>query len=193
MYIDIAVLINREIQNIVRKITLNLYLEYGLDLLATLLPQHVSLKSAFQVDHINDMEAYFDSFSKRIEPFAFELKNIELVNFEKNGTMNEVIWMNVSDNEYLKKLHDQINQDLKKAYNIPLSMIDGGAFNFHSTLFYRTTNDLPLENYEKAFQQIKEKDLCLICNPREIALFCSPKDQKNLFTSSFIYKVLPIG
>ena len=192
MYIDIALLINREVQNTVRKLTLNLYLEYCLDLVATLLPQHVSLKSAFQVDKIEDIESYFDTFAQRIEPFAFELQNIELINFEKEGSMREVIWMNIAQNDYLMKLHTQINKDLTEL-GIPLSPFDGDAFNFHSTLFYRASDKVSLEVYEKAFLEIKEKNLSLICKPREIALFCSPTNQKNLFESSFIYKVLPIG
>lgn len=193
MLIDIALLINREVQNKIRKLILSLFLEYGLDIVSTILPQHVSIKSAFQVDKIDDIESYFDAFAKRIEPFAFELKNIELVNFEKNGSMNEVIWMNVADNDYLGKLHGQINSDLKEQFGIMLSAFDGDAYNFHSTLFYRTNEKLSLEVYEKAFREIKEKNLDLICNPREIALFCSPIDQQNLFISSFIYKVLAIG
>jgi 2'-5' RNA ligase len=192
MYIDIALLINREVQNTVRKLTLNLYLEYCLDLVATLLPQHVSIKSAFQVDKIEDIESYFDTFAQRIEPFAFELQNIELINFEKEGSMRELIWMNIAQNDYLMKLHAQINKDLTEM-GIPLSPFDGDAFNFHSTLFYRASEKVSLEVYEKAFLEIKEKNLSLICQPREIALFCSPTNQKNLFESSFIYKVLPIG
>jgi 2'-5' RNA ligase len=193
MIVDLALLVGYEVQNLIRKLTLQMHLEYGLDLVATLLPQHVSVKSSFQVDSMGDLENYFDGLAKRLSPFVFELQNIELVNFEKDGVMNEVIWINVRPNETLKKIHHQINQELLEYLVIPLSVIDGEAFNFHSTLFYRSNNKTPLELYEKAFQEIKDKKLDLTCVAREIALFCSPTKRENLFLSSFIYKLLPLG
>lgn len=189
----LAILINREVQNLIRKLTLQMHVEYGLDLVATLLPQHVSLKSSFHLEKIDVLDDYFDSLATSIRPFVFDLEQIELVNFEKDGIMNEVIWINVRENQILQAIHQRINQELKDQFNIPMSPFDGDAYSFHSTLFYRTTNQVPLEIYEKAFQEIKEKNLDLTCVAREIALFCSPQENENLFLSSFSYRILPLG
>lgn len=193
MQVDLAVLVNWEIQNLIRKMILKMHLIYGLDLVSTLLPQHVSIKSAFEVDRVDELEIYFDHLAKHISPFVFELQNIELVNFEKEGVMNEVIWINVKENQALNNLHHRVNQELKDSLGIPLSPLDGEVFSFHSTLFYRSTNKVPLELYEQAFQEIKQKNLNLTCVAHEIAMFCSPVKQENLFFSSFTYKQLPLG
>lgn len=193
MYIDLALLVEREIQNIIRNIILKLHMDYNLELVSALLPQHVSLKSPFSISNMDYIENYFNELAKSIEPFEFKFQNIELINFEKMEIMNEVIWIDVEENPVLREIHKKINQDLKDRFDIPLSPFDGDMFHFHSTLFYHFSNEVSLDVYEKAFQDIKQKHLGLNCRSNEIALFCSPSQRENIFYTSIVYKILPLG
>jgi len=193
MYLDIALLIDQETQNSIRKLILKLHIEYGLELVAALLPQHISLKSSFTLKNIDEIETYFDNLAVSLEPVDFKLQNIELINFEKKGIMNEVIWIDVEENSDLRNIHKKVNRDLKDKFDIPLSPFDGDMFHFHSTLFYRFNNQTPMEIYEKAFQDLKEKHIGSNCRSSEIALFCSPMQREKIFGTSIVYKVLPLG
>lgn len=192
MQIDIALLLPIETQNQIRKLILNLHLKEGLSLEATLLPQHISLKSAFIIDKMETIEPYFDNLAKTITPLTLELSTIELVNFEKQEGSNVLLWINVSENQQLKDWHHLICNDFKNL-GIPLSPFDGEGFNFHSTLFYRSDDSVPMEQYENAFRTIQEKELSISCTPSKIALFCATRPGKNPFLSSFTYKILPLG
>jgi hypothetical protein len=56
----IALLANREIQNYARRIVFDLNRKYGIRLLASLLPAHISLKQPFSFDSMEKLEKYFD-------------------------------------------------------------------------------------------------------------------------------------
>ena len=192
MQINFALLLPIEAQNLIRKLILSIHVSHGLDLYATLLPQHISLKSSFMVDQMESIEPYFDSLAKAMTPVPVELSQIKLVNFEKKEESNILLWIEVIENNQLKEWHHLICEDFKNL-GIPLSPFDGEAFSFHSTLFYRSDEKVPMEQYEKAFRTIQEKELAFPCTPTKIALFCAPKPGENPFLSSFTYKIVPLG
>ena len=160
IYVWIALLFSEDFQNYIRENAKPIGIANNLDFVAFTLPQHVSLKISFpcrESDFLSiseELEKYFSS----VDPFIIEFEEIELVKGNNN-----IIWINIKENNYLRKMHNDINAKLLDDYNIGLSGYDGEEFRFHSTLF---TDDksVSYESYEKAFNSLRD----LPCDRRQI-------------------------
>jgi 2'-5' RNA ligase len=151
MYIWVAVLFNKEFEKAIREQAIKIGDKNNLDSVAFDLPQHISLKISFPCNDVNVSEVvdYLVSYLEGIEPFMVKINNIELV-----AGNNNIIWMNILENEILRELHNNINGNLLKMYNIKFHEFDGKKFKFHSTLFIDDKN-IDVNNYKKAFEELQ--------------------------------------
>ena len=91
------------------------------------LPQHISLKISFDAgDNWKAVLDWLKDWCKKQQPFAVKLKSPEQV--------PGVLWIPAEENETLRKLHQDLDQQLEARFGIPQHLFDKD-FRFHSTLF----------------------------------------------------------
>ena len=98
----------------------------GLDTVAFLLPQHISLKISFQTDDPDAVLADLTAFLQDQEPFPVRIRNAEQA--------GNILWMPAVENATLRALHEQLDTRLQDRFGIPQHEFDKW-FLFHSTLF----------------------------------------------------------
>ena len=106
--------------------------QIGLDTVAFLLPQHVSLKISFWTEMdaqvIEDLTAYLSSQ----KPFTLRIRNAEQA--------GQILWLPVAENEVLQRLHAELDARLEEGFGIRQHAFDK-QFLFHSTLFLDTDTE----------------------------------------------------
>lgn len=192
MYICFALLLPHQIQNEIRKTILQLSLKYPMDLVASLLPQHISLKISFKLPEIERIEKYFDEFAKEINRFSVNFLKVDLLEFEKDGKKKGLLWLDVEENQILRVLHEKLNRELKEKFDIGLASYDGDGYHFHSTLFHDGLKDVPFEAYEQVYSELKDINYRMSADINEIAMFISNHDEEILGGTFITYKVLKL-
>ena len=104
----------------------------GLDTVAFLLPQHVSLKISFQSEIYDEILDYLEDFLSKQSPFSLRIQNPEQA--------GSILWMPVEENLRLRQLHEQLDAQLEQHFGIPQHRFDK-YFLFHSTLFMDSDTD----------------------------------------------------
>lgn len=126
MYIWIGCKLPEEFEKEIRAHCLALNEQIGLDPVAFLLPQHVSLKISFETDLAEEILEDLTQFAAEQRPFAVRIKGIEQA--------GNILWMPVAENDRLRQLHDALDARLEHSFGIPQHEFDK-CFLFHSTLF----------------------------------------------------------
>ncbi|HQF63201.1 MAG TPA: 2'-5' RNA ligase family protein [Anaerolineaceae bacterium] len=173
MYFCIAGLLDDVSQNEIRKKALRILRQYGLGVTALLLPQHVSLKISFSTDRVDDLVDYFGALCLKHRPVQVDFQNLEVVAVEDRGAKSGVLWYNARENNSLRKIHNQMNNDLPPLLGIVNSSIDGDGFRFHSTIAYG----------QKTYEEYRKIHAAIACEFEEIstridkvAIFCCVED-----------------
>ena len=141
MKIGFGILLEDEAFNFVRSIELELFHKFGL-LRGIKQPPHITIKSPFYTDKVEPFYQYLKDLSKRIKPFEIKLEGFG--HFEK-----KVIFLNVKENPFLKKLHLKIIKELKEKFDVKPSKLEGKSIKFHSTIALKDFS-------EKEFKKIKK-------------------------------------
>lgn len=126
MYIWIGCKLPEEFEQEIRRHCLTLNRQIGLDTVAFLLPQHVSLKISFKTDRVEEILGDLTQFAAEQSPFTVRIKGIEQA--------GNILWMPVTENDRLRQLHDALDARLEHRFGIPQHEFDK-CFLFHSTLF----------------------------------------------------------
>ena len=178
----IALLADCQVQNYVRRMVFELEQATQIELLASLLPAHISLKQPFSFENMDRLESYFDALAAQIAPFQIELDEIYFTEWEGNG----ILGINVKETEILRGLHNQINCELSKLFVNTSAPHDGASYYFHMTIELGKVEDQ--NPYRDYFDGLESRAVNLAYQAKQIALFYSPDHQR-----SFIcYKVLPL-
>lgn len=128
MYIWTGLIFNRDNENNIRKICKEVNKKYNLDNKSFSLPQHISLKISFDTKKYVEVINHIKSILENQIKMKIKIIGISKIN-------NGVVWLDVEENNELRKIHNLLNEGLKEKYNIPLANFDGDNFKFHSTLF----------------------------------------------------------
>ena len=126
MYIWIGCALPEAFEAEVRGRCLEYNREFGIDTVAFLLPQHISLKISFSTDR---PEAVLDAVEEILHQeteFYVNLKEPELE--------GKILWLPVEENPRLRVLHEKLDALLQEQFGIKQHAFDK-AFLFHSTLF----------------------------------------------------------
>ena len=189
MNICIALLTGNSVQNFARGLVVEINEKYHTGIIASLLPQHISLKTTFHAGHIEDIEKYFDLLAKETKPFPIKITGIDLIQIGNDAADSGIIWLDIEENLQLRGLHNKLNHDLASRFRILPSGPDGVQFHFYSTLLYGGPT---FNEYRKIYDQVETKKFEMECKPTEIALFYSPGQA--IIPGTFItYKILPLG
>lgn len=129
MYIGIGLILNKNDQDKIRKICKEVNYNYNVNEQAFTLPQHISLKTSFDVDNYKEVVDYMKSILKD----NFLSIDITITGISKLN--NGVIWFDIKEHKELRKFHNMLNEKLLEKYGIPLIKFDGNNFQFHSTIF----------------------------------------------------------
>ena len=147
MYIWIGLVLEKDDENYIRDICKEENKYFNIKEQAFSLPQHISLKTSFNVDENIAVIQYLKEELKNINAIQLEVCNLTIID-------GKVIWLDIEENTFLRELHNKINFLLKEKFNIGLSGFDGEGFKFHSTLFQENEYN---ENINKIGLVLKEK------------------------------------
>ena len=128
MYIWIGLILEKEDENYIREICKEENKKFNVNEQAFTLPQHISLKTSFNVNEYAAVVEYLKEELKDINTIELKANNLTIID-------GKVIWLDIEENKFLRNLHNKINILLKEKFNIGLSGFDGENFKFHSTLF----------------------------------------------------------
>lgn len=105
------------------------------------LPLHISLKAAFQIDKsiFEEIALEISNYFKTIKPFEIAIDKIEMY--------DNIIWIRMKRCTYLDKVHDELNNILQEKYNIKLHEYDLD-YKYHTTLFMDSNKDSIKEAYD---------------------------------------------
>ena len=124
------------------------------------LPQHVYLKESFKTDDYKNIIFDLKNYFKNMKQFELKISDI--------GNIPGVIWLEIEENEILRKLHNDILNLLKDKYNINKIGFDGETFKFHSTLFQDVDNKEKINNlYEVIDKELQVMDLAAFTLARD--------------------------
>ena len=147
MYIWIGLVLEKDDENYIRDICKEENKYFNIKEQAFSLPQHISLKTSFNVNENIAVIQYLKEELKNINAIQLEVCNLTIID-------GKVIWLDIEENTFLRELHNKINFLLKEKFNIGLSEFDGENFKFHSTLFQENEYN---ENINKIGLVLKEK------------------------------------
>jgi 2'-5' RNA ligase len=181
----IALLSDYPVQNTVRRMVYEISQLAQVEFLGSLLPAHVSLKQPFTFENMEALEAWFNSFSKKVNPFRVELDRVYYDAWDEYA----IVGLDVNETPTLRGLHNQINRELKEVVNDPSAPHDGEEYRFHLTI------ELGKVGYTNPFRQfyesLPEKQVALSFMAEHVALFFYADGP--IEKGSFIcYKVLPL-
>ncbi|MBT7706102.1 2'-5' RNA ligase family protein [archaeon] len=111
---------------------------------------HITVKTPFDVDKLDQFISYIESLAKKIKPFDIELNGFNY--FEP-----KVIFLDVKENSSLKDLHLRILKDINKKYKIKPSEFEGENIKFHSSVALEDVTEEKLEEAKKYLNKYKPK------------------------------------
>lgn len=129
MYLWVGAVFDSESENQIRNIANKLNEKYTLSTVAFSLPQHISLKISFECDNYIKIIDYIKARLVSFPSFDVEINDVSKID-------GSLIWLEVCENETLRKIHNLLNKSLLDTFSIPLKSFDGEGFKFHSTLFF---------------------------------------------------------
>lgn len=127
------------------------------------LPQHVSLKQSFKTDDYKNIIFDLKNYFKNMKQFELKISDI--------GNIPGVIWLEIEENEILRKFHNDILNLLKDKYNINKIGFDGETFKFHSTLFQDVDNKEKINNLYEVIDKELLKNNNIIANKIYFGLY----------------------
>lgn len=189
MKIFLIMLLDDEAQNYAHKLAFNINKVYKTGLLASRLPQHITLGPGIEVgEDLEAVENYLEGIAKFFAPFEVRLPKLELKIIKEVGDGLGIIWLNVAESESIEALHSRIYKDILK-YGWEVDPIFGDeGYQFHSTI---VLGGQPTEVYKKIYDGISVKDVSLKSRVSKLAILC-PQDDKNEMGTYITYKVVPL-
>lgn len=184
-----ALLANTEIHNLVRKLAWEAHQKYRTGTINCRLPPHISLKQPFSVANLVALEAYMSELARTITPFEVHLTELQLKSLSFKGMEFGLLWIDIQETEYLRQLHDRVNQELGQRFERTQADYDGPMYHFHMTV---TMGEQPIEVYQKLYSEITDRKLNLRYIVRDLAMFVydGPIGPDREYLT---YKILPLG
>jgi 2'-5' RNA ligase len=184
----IALLVDHQIHNFMRRLAVEFHQRYQVGFLGALLPPHISLKQPFQVTDLEAVAAYFDELAAGISPLEIRLTGLELQATTFQGKEYGILWMEVEESKTLCDLHMRINRELAERFENTGASFDGAEYTFHATV---AIGGQPLEVYREFYNTLVSAEHSLSYVAREIAMFYY--DDAGQPGTYITYRIQPIG
>ena len=181
----IALLSDRHVQNIARKMLFDIYRRGNVEFMASLLPAHVSLKQPFTFEDMDALESWFEAFSGEVTPFRVELDHVYYDQWDEYA----IVGLSVRETSILRSLHNRINHELKGLVKDPSAPHDGEEYRFHLTIELGKVGET--NPFQQFYESLPEKHVGLSFMATSVALFFYTDGA--IAPGSFMcYKVLPL-
>ena len=181
----IALLSDHHVQNVARRMVYEINQRAGIKFLGSLLPAHVSLKQPFTFENMDELEDWFESFSREVAPFRLELERVYYDEWDNYA----IVGFEVLETPTLRALHNRINSELKDLVRDPSAPHDGADYRFHLTV--ELGNVEHGNPFKQFYDSLPERQVDLSFTAQHIALFFYADGP--IETGSFIcYKVLSL-
>jgi 2'-5' RNA ligase len=184
-----ALLADRIIHNIIRKIAWKADRNYGIGTDAARLEPHVSLKQPFEVCDIIALEAYMAEFAASISPFEIHLTKIRAIPTRIDDVETGILWFDVEETSYLRGLHHRLNEELETQFGPTPAKHDGDRYHFHMTI---AIGNKPFNVYQRIVDSFLPGPVDLTFMATELALFVY-NENAWLGGGYMTYKILPLG
>jgi 2'-5' RNA ligase len=152
------------------------------------LPPHISLKQPFDIDDLDSLTEYMSELAQGLEPFQTLLTHLELIEATMDGFHTGILWLNVAETEFLRGLHNRVNEELTARFgNVPAEF-DGADYHFHITV---AIGGQPIETYRKIVDEFNDRLVNLPCTVQEMVMFVY--DERTAVNAGYMtYMILPL-
>jgi 2'-5' RNA ligase len=181
----IALLSDHHVQNVARKMVYNIHQRAPIQFFGSLLPAHVSLKQPFTFEDLDVLEAWFDSFNRKLASFQIELDHVYYEQWDEHA----IVGLGVRETPTLRALHNQINHELKSVVKDPSAPHDGDEYRFHLSIELGKVD--AMNPFKEFYESLDETRLELSFTAEQLALFLYAEAAIDP-GSFFCYKVLPL-
>jgi len=183
-----AFLSDNETHNLVRKLSWDIHQKYRTGIDVCRLPPHISLKQPFDVSDLDLLSGYMAELARSIEPFQTQLTHLQLVEATIDGLESGILWLNVEETEFLRGLHNRLNEELTARFgNVPAEY-DGANYHFHMSV---AIGGQPIETYHEILDEFKDRLVNLQCEIRDMVMFVY--DERSDVNAGYMtYKILPL-
>jgi 2'-5' RNA ligase len=184
-----ALLANDEIHNSVRKLTWDIHQKYRTGIAVCQLPPHISLKQPFDISDLNLVEDYMTELAKSIKPFRVNLTHLELIETKIDNQVTGILWLNVQETEFLRQLHNRVNQELTLRLGSVPAAYDGPRYHFHMSI---AIGGQPIATYHKILEEFSDRLVNLQYIVRNMVMFVY--DDIDAINAGYMtYLLLPIN
>lgn len=184
-----AFLADNNTHNLVRKLSWDIHQKYRTGIDVCRLPPHISLKQTFDISDLDLLSKYMTELAESIEPFQAHLTHLELVEATIDGLESGILWLDVEETEFLRELHNQLNEELTARFgNVPAEY-DGDAYHFHMSV---AIGGQPIKTYRMILDEFKDQLMNLQYTVRDLVMFVY--DERSDVNAGYMtYKILPLG
>jgi len=183
-----ALLADTKIYNLVRKLSWDIHQKYRTGIDICRLPPHISLKQPFEVVDLDTLEIYMDELAESIKPFRVNLTHLELIEANIDGLDTGILWLNVDETEFLRQLHNRVNEELNLRFGSTPADFDGPKYHFHMAV---AIGGQPIEVYQKIESEFSDCLLNLQYTVQELVMFVY--DERSAINAGYMtYRVLPL-
>lgn len=184
-----ALLGNRQVYNLVRKLAWDIHLKYRTGTRHCRLPPHISLKQPFKIQDLTALEAYMDELAGSIDPFEVLLTEIQVVPTIFGDEEYGILWLDVQETQELRQIHERLNGELSRSFGDTQAAFDGQSYHFHMTVMI---GGQPFDVYRQYYSEIPDPKINLRFTVKELAMFVydEPLGPEGEYLS---FKILPVG
>lgn len=182
-----ALLADCDIQNQAAKLMLKAHQVAGTGFEMTRLPFHISLKQPFQIDNLDKLEDYFDTFVQTIPSIHVAFNKVSICPSNVFGYDSGVLALQVAESIELCQIQEKFNDSLYERFG-PCPSEHDDDYIFHMTL---AIGGGSYDSYEKAKECLDGYELRIKGMFSELALFYYLEDEIRPGTY-FCYKKEPL-
>ncbi|MDX2007719.1 MAG: 2'-5' RNA ligase family protein [Meiothermus sp.] len=156
----LTLLLDWPVHNWMRRVSLELYQQCGIEMNSAHNAPHLSLRSGFETIDLGHLERYAAQLAASLDPLRVTLTDLKLW---ANPGEACVLYLDVAEQEMLMPLHHRVTRDL----NLPLNDYDGNRFHFHATVMWEPLTAEQLEAVQSQYlgrafdRQVSIDHLCL--------------------------------
>jgi 2'-5' RNA ligase len=184
-----AFLGDNNIHNLVRKLSWDIHQKYRTGIDVCRLPPHISLKQTFDISDLDVLSEYMAELAQSIDPFQVNLTHLELIDATIDGLESGILWLNVVETEFLRGLHNRLNEELTARFgNVPAEY-DGARYHFHMSI---AIGGQPIETYRIILDEFNDRLVNLQFMVRDLVMFVY--DERSDVNSGYMtYQILPLS
>jgi 2'-5' RNA ligase len=184
-----ALLADSVTHNLIRKLSWDIHQKYRTGIDICRLPPHISLKQPFDVTDLDSLTQYMTELARSLGPFPTLLTHLELIDATMDGFHSGILWLNVEETEFLRGLHNRVNEELTARFGNAQAEFDGADYHFHMTV---AIGGQPIETYREIQDEFKDRIVSLRCTVREMVMFVY--DDRTAVNAGYMtYMILPLG